>query len=663
MSKIFISVAIPAKLNKLLTYSFQTLNANDKLIGKRVLVPFRKGTTVGIIIQVNTAFNLANSSFKVKEATKIIDEVALFPEATLKLLCWASEYYFIPLGMLCKIAAPFADLMSATTAQDNTTSALEICSTLKLNNEQQYCITQILTKLAAFNPILLYGITGSGKTLIYLHVIAKVLSQGKQALVLIPEINLTPQTQTRFNEFFPGKKIIVLNSTITKKRRLAGWIDARDGQADIVIGTRLAAFVPLKTPGVFIIDEEHDLSFKQQDNGRYNARDILIKRAQLENCPIILGSATPSAESWNNYLQKKFSCLHLNMRANQAFSPNIELVDVRHGQLFAMMSNEVLNAIRDNLAKNMQSFVFINRRGFAPVFMCYECGWHQQCKNCDANMVLHYSRKRQKCHHCNFTAAIPKSCPHCQSLQLNPVGSGTERIEKALKEKFPSARILRVDKDTVANKAALTAALSQINDCTVDIIVGTQMLAKGHDFKNLTLVSILDIDGALYSTDFRAIERMGQMLIQVAGRSGRSIQLGKVLVQTNNPQSIELAMLIKGDYATFMQHILAQRQAFQLPPYSYHMLLRAYAKQAKKVEQFLINVQNFLISYPKLVTLGPSAANIGRKKDLYQMQLTLQASHRGYLHKAIWQLLAWLDTQKEASSIKWDIDVDPLEVS
>lgn len=518
-----------------------------------------------------------------------------------------------------------------------------------------------------FRAWLLEGVTGSGKTEVYLQSIQHCLQQGRQALVLIPEIGLTPQTVERFRQRF-SVPVVILHSGLTDRERLDAWIAARDGEAGVVIGTRSAIFTPLARPGLIIVDEEHDLSYKQQDGLRYNARDVAVYRAHLEDTGIILGSATPSLETLHNVRRGRYQHLRLTRRAGDARPPQFQCLDIRSRPLEAGISRPLLEAIGTHLRQGNQVLVFINRRGFAPTLMCHDCGWIAGCRRCDARMTVHQSPAHLHCHHCMSQRAIDRECPDCGSEDLRPLGAGTERAEEYLASKLPKVPVMRIDRDTTTRKEALRDMLKRIHGGEPCVLVGTQMLAKGHHFPNVTLVAILDADGGLFSADFRGPERMAQLITQVAGRAGRAEKPGQVLIQTHMAEHPLLLDLTERGYGAIAERELAAREASHLPPFSFLALLRAEANQAALANQFLEEAcaaAEALREHPSLTAvelLGPVPSPMERRAGRFRAQLLVQAEQRSTLHQLLHLWLPLLEQHPLARRVRWSLDVDPLDM-
>jgi primosomal protein N' (replication factor Y) len=532
-----------------------------------------------------------------------------------------------------------------------------------LNEEQTLAINAIVDNLSHFTSYLLQGVTGSGKTEVYLQVINAVLAQNKQALLLVPEIGLTPQAVSRIQQRFPVCTAL-LHSGLTDRERQLAWEQAANGEARIVIGTRSALFTPLKDPGVIIIDEEHDLSFKQQDGFRYSARDLAVFRAKLDNVPIMLGSATPSLESIQNAQANRYQWLHLTKRAGNAGEPTYHLIDLRAQPLHTGIAIELRDKMTEQLTQGHQVLVFLNRRGYAPVLICHDCGWSAQCSQCDARMTLHSAKGRLQCHHCGLSRQKPTVCPDCQSDNIVPLGIGTERVATALIDLFPSIPVLRIDSDTTRSKGAMQHYVETIQQGQPCILLGTQMLAKGHHFPNVTMVAVLEADSGLYSADFRATERLAQLLWQVGGRAGRAEKPGYVFIQTHMPQHPLLQQLLQSGFSTFANSVLQQRQQTGLPPFGCMALLRAESAVQQRTHDFLSAVKQRIHDRlpEKVDVLGPIPAAMARRAGVYRMQLLLQSEERTCLQRALTMLVSLLNCQKKQSGIRWIIDVDPQDV-
>ncbi len=530
-----------------------------------------------------------------------------------------------------------------------------------LNAEQNTAVSVITASLGKYQTLLLWGVTGSGKTEVYLHTIAAALARDSQVLLLVPEIALTPQLESVVIARFPGVTVSTLHSGLADGERAARWQAARSGHARIVLGTRLSVFTPLPDLGLIIVDEEHDTSFKQGDGFRYSARDLAVVRARHAGVPVVLGSATPALETWRNAVDRRYQLLKLPQRIN-AIPPLISCVDLRHERTTEGLSARLITAIGARIDRGEQSMVFINRRGYAPVLICGSCGWLSDCKRCSAKRVVHLRDRRLRCHHCGHDSAIPAACPDCGDADLAPVGQGTQRIEAALTRQFPQARILRVDRDTTRNKDAWQDMRSRIHERSVDILVGTQILAKGHDFPHLNLVGVVNADGMLYSNDFRAAERLYALLTQVAGRAGRGTEQGEVLVQTEFADHPLYTALRDQDFEGYARSQLAERRQAGFPPYVHQALLRAEARSVDTALEFLARAARCARRIKPAVTVyDPVSAGMMRKAGRERAHLLVQSAARTELRAF---LNAWRPQLAEATSTsaRWSLDVDPSEV-
>jgi primosomal protein N' (replication factor Y) len=530
-----------------------------------------------------------------------------------------------------------------------------------LTADQHAAVESLSADLRSFKPHLLLGVTGSGKTEVYLRLIEAVLTLHRQALLLVPEIALTPQLLSTVVARFPHINIANLHSGLNESERLHNWISAQSGRARIVVGTRLAVFAPMPELGLIIVDEEHDASYKQSDGFRYSARDLAVVRARQRDVPVVLGSATPALETWHNARGGRYQLTTLPHRINNT-PPQIACIDTRQQRLLDGLSAPLIEAMRRRLAASEQVLIFINRRGYAPVLMCHDCNWLSGCQRCSARLVLHLHDKRLHCHHCGHQAPVPVVCPDCGNADLSPVGQGTQRIEAALAAQFPQARVLRIDRDSTRRRNAWSTMRGQIEAREVDILVGTQILAKGHDFPNLSLVGVLNADSLLYSTDFRAPERLYALLTQVAGRAGRGDKPGNVLIQTDFPQHPLFAALRDQTYASFADSLLAERRTAGFPPFQYQALLRAEAGKLDVALAWLQHAATLAQPIGEGITLyDPVPAGMMRLAGRERAQLLVQAAQRPPLQRF---LSAWrkLLAEQKSSVARWSIDVDPLEL-
>lgn len=533
---------------------------------------------------------------------------------------------------------------------------------VSLNAEQKSAAKKVSAAFQTDAVFLLDGVTSSGKTEVYIEVIQAVVKTGKQALVLCPEIGLTPQLVRRIASSV-DVPVSVLHSGLNDSERLKGWLDAKSGEASVVIGTRSAVWVPLKNPGLIVVDEEHDISYKQQDGFRYSARDIAIMRGSLQNTPVILGSATPSMESLRNVRDGRFAHLILSKRASAGSLPLTKVIDLRNRPMQGAVSKPLINAIKDCLNTGQQALLFLNRRGYSPTLMCHECAHIMKCERCDKNFTFHKKKQKLSCHHCDRQLNVPETCPSCATDELVQIGHGTERLEETLQGIFPDARVLRIDRDSTRKKGSMEVMLENITSGDADILIGTQMLAKGHHFPKLALVGIIDTDGGLCSEDFRASERMAQLFIQVSGRAGRENSNGTVYLQTHFPDHPLLKTLIEKGYGDFSNALLEERKISRLPPYSYMAILRAECRQVYFARDFLDKARALLVnSQPDAEIYGPYPSALEKKAGMSRLQLLVLADKRKQLRRAIMHWSTGLETMKEAKKVRWSIDIDPQEV-
>lgn len=534
---------------------------------------------------------------------------------------------------------------------------------IQINDEQINAIMQI-NAAEHFNVFLLDGVTGSGKTEVYLNAIESTLSQHKQVLVMVPEIGLTPQTIMRFKARL-NVPIEVLHSNLTDNARLQVWQRMNTNQSAIVIGTRSAIYTPFHQLGLIIIDEEHDLSYKQQDGFRYHARDTAIMRAKFNDVPIVLGSATPSFETIRNTEMGRYQKLVLTKRAGNAMPIKQHILDIKGLPLYSGLSNPLLDQIKVHIDKQNQVLLFLNRRGFAAALMCHDCGWSAMCPRCDKPFTYHQKIERLVCHHCDARKIIPKQCPDCGSTHLIPISFGTEQIEQELKTRYPTIPISRIDRDSTSKKGGLDEILKEIHQGKPHILIGTQMLAKGHHFPDVTLVGVIDVDGALFSADFRATEHFAQLYTQVSGRAGREQKQGHVILQTHHPEHPLLQSLIHHGYGFFAEQALDERRIAQLPPFTYHVMIRAADKKNHHANLFLTRVRDELKQTfgtdSALWMAGPMSALFAKKADYYYSILMIQHDNRHKLNQMLSAIMPVISQWDEAKKVKWLVDVDPMQ--
>jgi len=604
---------------------------------------------------------------KLKPVTRVLDDAPRLPAQWLELMRFLAAYYHRPLGETVIAALPprLRSLKplprNVRDAQAPSPASARFVPSHTPTRDQAQALERIGGALGRFQPFLLHGVTGSGKTEVYLRLIARVLERGDQALVLVPEISLTPQIEARFRRAFPEARIALLHSALQDVPRTAAWLAAARGEAGIVLGTRLAALTPLPRLALVVVDEEHDTSFKQQEGLRYSGRDAAVIRAKLAGCPAVLGTATPSLETWHNALGERYERIVLPNRAVPgARLPAVRTLDLRREPAEHGFAPGLIAAIGERLARREQSLVFINRRGYAPVLACHACGWTAGCERCTARMVLHKTDRCLRCHHCGAEHRILRACPTCGNLDLTAMGRGTQRVEETLAASFPRARIVRIDRDSARRRAELARTLEAIARGEADILVGTQLLAKGHDFPLLTLVGVLDADSALVSTDYRSAERLYATLAQVAGRAGRRERAGEVLVQTRYPQHSLYAALARHDFAAFAAAQLAEREAAGFPPYVHEAALRAEAEKLEQSMDFLRDAARLVPVPDEVRVYDPVPHVITRRADLERAQLLVQSASRPALQD---YLRAWSERLFASAprSVRWHLDVDPIE--
>ena len=563
-----------------------------------------------------------------------------------------------------KYVKELVDLNFVKEREYQKTKIIQKTTALKLNQEQSE-IYEKIKGAQGFEAFLIYGITGSGKTEVYMHLIEQYVKNNGQVLILVPEINLTPQLEDRFTSRFASFLVISLHSQLTQKKRLENWKLAKNGTAQIIIGTRLSVFTPFKNLRAIIMDEEQDLSFKQHDKLRYHARDVAMMRAKLLNIPFIAGSATPSIEIWHRSINENKLLLHkLSKRAvKDAILPRINLIKDEINIENEGISEYLKSAIKHHLDLRQQILIFINRRGYAPVLFCSSCGWYASCSRCSSKLVVHRSKHHLRCHHCDYQRGIDSSCKVCGNVDLMSLGSGTQKIEERIRKLFPKAQVRRVDRDTIKTKAAIDALYDDMHDNKIDILVGTQMLSKGHDFPNLSLVVVLDSDNALYSSDFRASERLFSQLVQVAGRAGRGSIPGEVIIQTNFPEHPLYQSIKNQDYESFASEEISLRKDLNFPPFCFQAVLRAESKNKNKVEDF-INEAYLIASQSGMEDVDvfhPVQPILDRVKGFERYQIYFHSSRRQLLNQFLRNVKERILREKDLNKVKWFIDVDPVD--
>ncbi|TDU28086.1 replication restart DNA helicase PriA [Panacagrimonas perspica] len=658
-----VKVAVPAPFFHALDY----LPGDLELVpGMRVQVPLGRRQVVGVVTAVERTID---DEIRCRPITAVLDNGAPLPADLLSLCNWAADYYCHPLGEVLAAALPagLRKLPGKAIRRRKSPKALRSPSSAgealqrAPTPEQAVVLDALAGQPPGFGVDLIEGVTGSGKTEIYLHRVQAAIEAQGQALVLTPEIGLTPQLVERFRQRF-GDGVAVFHSGMTERARTDTWQACSEGRCPVVIGTRSAVFLPLPRLALIVIDEEHDASFKQQDGFRYSARDIAIVRAQRAAVPVILGSATPSLESLHNVARGRYRHHRLNARAGAARMPQPRLLDLRNTKLRDGLSAELIDTASRHLAAGGQVLFFVNRRGYAPALLCHECGWLAPCPHCDARLTLHRARGRLICHHCGSDSRVPLRCGQCSSTDLIPVGQGTERVEDALRALYPDLRVERIDSDRARLAGELDRLLADIHSRDIRILVGTQMLAKGHDFEGLTLVGVIDADQALYSSDFRAVERMGQLLTQVTGRAGRGATSGEVVVQTHQPDHPQLQRWLRDGYAGLSRELLEERRLMGFPPFSHLALLRADALDADAAQDFLQKVAALIPGDRSIDKLGPVPAPMERRANRVRAQLLLRSQNRMGLQRLLAELVPQLGSLPGARRVRWSVDVDPIDL-
>ncbi len=664
-------VAVPTPLRRSFDYlPPEDVDLQSLAPGIRVKVPFGRRTVVGLLVECAADSELETA--RLRRASEVLDSEPLLPPTLLHLCQWAAAYYQHPLGEVLHTVLPVAlrqgkPARIRSHASDRRDSAEEPAPEQppRLNSGQQQAVHAI-NERDGFACYLLDGITGSGKTEVYLRAIAHRLEAGRQALILVPEISLTPQTIARFRRRFRCP-ISLLHSGLTPRQRLNAWLEAARGDSSIIIGTRSAVFTPMARPGMIIVDEEHDSSFKQQDGFRYSARDLAVMRAHAEGMPIVLGAATPSLASQHKALTGRYTQMRQPQRTGVAELPPCRLLDINDQVLQEGFSPQLLDMIGAHLEHRGQVLVFINRRGFAPVLQCEDCAWVAECEHCDARLTIHRHPPHLRCHHCDQRQPLVRHCPACHSRRLQPLGLGTERSEQFLQSLFPTTRVIRVDRDSTRRRDALDHQLEEISQQQPCILVGTQMLAKGHHFPGVSLVAVIDADGGLFSADFRGQEQMGQLLIQVAGRAGRAERPGEVIIQTRHSDHHALQTLVNEGYHRFAEDLLAERRAAEMPPFTYLALIRAEAVAAAAPGRFLQALRTQAESMLKdeglqVQLTGPLPSPMEKRAGRFRAQLLLRSARRADLHRLLDRLAHVLEADRRSRRVRWSMDVDPLDM-
>jgi primosomal protein N' (replication factor Y) len=657
MSNNILQVALDLPLPRLFDY-LAPAPVTDASVGCLVKVPFGRDNKVGVVVAISGTSDQPAEKLK---AAEWIESLPALPPEWLALCEFCARYYHYPLGQVMAFALPPLLRKGKLPRVPKEKTAVLPAPTFHPATADQHAAIEAVVGANGFQTFLLHGVTGSGKTEVYLQAIKRVLTRGGQALMLVPEIALTPQLEARVSARFPGAHVVSAHSGVADAARARAFLAALDGRADIVLGTRLAVFMPLPRLQLIVVDEEHDASFKQQEGLRYSARDVAIFRAKQCDIPIVLGSATPALETFHHAQSGRYTKLDLPLRAVAANMPAVSAIDTRKQKLQDGLSHDLIAAISERLQRGEQSLLFLNRRGYAPVLACPACGWISHCRRCAANLVLHLADRRLRCHHCGLETAIPHACPDCGNLDLQPFGRGTQRLEARLVELFPDARILRIDRDSANSPKKWQALLATIHAGEADILVGTQMLAKGHDFPKLTLVGVVGADAALFAADFRAPERLFSQLMQVGGRSGRHALPGAVLIQTEYPDHPLYRALIGHDYAAFAAAQLLERESAGFPPFAFQAMLRAEATTLAQALDFLHAAVSSAPTLTQGLIYDPVPMRLARLKNRERGQLLVESRSRPLLQSFLAAWMAQLHTLKVPQALRWHLDVDPLE--
>ncbi len=659
MNIFYYDIAVGLPLRQCFTYKSKEVITK----GKRVIVPFGSKSIVGIVVK---KIAKPKSLKGLKEIISIADEHSCFNGSIFEAITWASDYYHHPIGEV------FFSFMPTLLRKRNDKIIIDLDDNteyklnkedkkLKLTKEQNINISK-LNKVEKFSPSLIYGVTGSGKTEIYLQLAEKFILQNKSILILVPEINLIPQLEKRFKDRFNGD-IGVYHSRQTPNQRLKVWLRSKFGGIRIVIGTRSSVLMPLKNLGAIIIDEEHDQSYKQAEGFKFSGRDLAIKRAQIENIPVFLGSATPSLQTLKLVKEKKFKKFDLLRRVDGKKPPKLIPLDISDSPLLGGIAIQTMSIIEAAINKGEQVLIFLNRRGFAPLYECDNCGWVAKCSSCESNLVFHKSKNRLICHKCESVYGVNKTCPDCHSNEINTLGTGTERVEEVLRSTFKKVPIIRMDYDSTRLKGSIEAIYEKVNTSKEAILVGTQMLSKGHDFPKVTLCVILNADGGLLSPEINAIEKISQQLIQVSGRAGRNNNLAKVIIQTRYPNDENLKQIKTGDYRLVSEQCLKTNKTLNMPPYSTVAILRATSPSPESCYKFLDKANNLLNDKKNIYVIGPLPSIPLKVKGNIRNHLIIKSDTRTYLNRVLNYLTYEIQTWPETKKVKWSYDIDPYDMS
>ena len=659
MNFFYYDIAVGLPLRQCFTYKSKDIIKK----GERVVVPFGNKSIIGIVVK---KVSKPKSLKGLKEIIEITDDHIAFDKSEFKTILWASDYYHHPIGevffsFLPTLLRKKNDKTVKATGEIAKYELNEKDKNFKLTKEQSTNLDK-LNKINRFDPSLIYGVTGSGKTEIYLQLAEKLIQKNKSVLVLVPEINLIPQLEKRFKNRFSGD-IGVYHSRQTSNQRLKVWLRSKFGEIKIVIGTRSSVLIPLKDLGAIIVDEEHDQSYKQADGFKFSGRDIAIKRSQIEDIPIFLGSATPSLQTLKLVKEKKYKKYDLLRRVDGKKPPKLIPLDISESSMLGGIAAQTMDIINSVIKRGEQVLIFINRRGFAPLYECDNCGWVAKCSSCESNLVFHKSKNRLICHRCESVYRVNDSCPDCSSNEINILGTGTERVEEILKSTFKKVPIIRMDYDSTRLKGSIDAIYEEAEKSKQAILVGTQMLSKGHDFPKVTLCVILNADGGLLSPDINSVEKISQQLIQVSGRAGRNNNLAKVIIQTRYPNDENLKKIKTGDYQIVAEKCLKTNKALDIPPYSNISILRAISPNPQIGIKFLDKAHKILKNKKNVDVIGPFPSIPFKVKGNTRNHLVIKSNTKTYLNRVLKFLTKEIENWPETKKVKWSYDIDPYDMS
>ncbi len=659
MSKNVAQIAVIKPLHNLFDYEIPEKTGYLKP-GSRVRIEFGKKQLVGFVIKITKKNNYSN--YKLKKIIEVIDEEPLIDKETLNLFMWISSYYHAPLGQVIGIGTPAQFRQGKNLIKKKIDRPYTITDNLSkkftLSREQNDAVRVIKKSLDTYKCFLLDGITGSGKTEVYRNIQCHIHKKGLQTLIIVPEKNLIPELM----DYFDSRNLRVLeyHSSLTPKKKFMNWSLIQNCEVDIIIGTRSSVFLKIPKLGLIIADEEHDQSYKNNSEAKYNARDIAIYRAKNKNIPIILGSATPSSESILNISKKKYIHIKMRSRINNKSLPDLKVVNMSNKKN-TILSEEVISSINKRIKNKEQTLIFLNRRGYSPVITCNECSWIPKCEECNLNMTFHKSKKILICHHCGRMKKFYDKCFACNSSEISYIGEGTEKIEEVIRSKFSKSNIIRIDSDSTRKKGQAEKIFDDIKKNKYDILIGTQMLSKGHNFPNITLVVVMNIDQSLFSPRLKAIEQLAQQLVQVSGRSGRGLKKGEVILQTSFPENEDLRCLIENGYEKWVKDLLLLRGNLGLPPHRNWGVIQAKARKYLDAENFLENIKKIIKKNREIEIFGPMPSSMKKKANLFNLNLIIQAKSKAKLNYAIKDCIPSIKDIPYSNKIKWTIDIDPID--